>query len=204
MAYRIRLHEIGTKDRLDDIEGPSPSDVVFAIQEKTKDTFRIGTFDHVGFVQGRGPKGGSGKPGYVLDLRQIRLAKPKPYCGNHPGSCVAGGPRTKAGLKRAARFLEWEDWIKFHTHVNDVLDRFGVSADISTRGADVDVGQLLWCRRGISRRVRYDWVQTSGGMHPTRPVNHGTPDQFSSVVFQELRIAELDTSHTLLNGRRIG
>lgn len=166
MAYRIRIHS--------DLASV-PGNVAYTIQTKaTEAGFRIGDFRYVGWNSGRGPKHGSGKPGYVLDLAQIRLQKAKSYCGNHPGECVVGGPRRKAV------FLEWDDWVKFHEVVNDILDEMNLSADITTSGADVDVGRLLFCRLGRKRRVRYDWTETSrNAFNAIRPVNYGTPDQFA-------------------------
>jgi len=190
MAYRIRIHNASqdgsptshtdstfneqfTRQRV--------SDIAYAIHKATEHEFKVGATNYPGYARGRGPKGGSGLPGFALDLAKIRLVTSKPYCGNHPGECVAAGRRTKAGLKPASNCLEWDDWVRFHGLVNDVLDKMGVSADITTAGADVDEGRLLFCRLGTKRRQRYDWVETSrNAFNATRPVNHGTPDQFEA------------------------
>lgn len=176
MAYRIRVHAIvGYTNQLSNAVGALMASVQRAV---TDAGFKVGDYGYTGSTNGRGPKEGSGKPGYVVDLRKIRLAKAKPFCGAHPGPCVVGGTYTKAGLKRASNCLEWEDWIAFHEVVNDVLDRYHVDADITTAGADVDRGRLLFCRRGLKRRVRYDWTEDARDARK-RPINYGTEDQFT-------------------------
>jgi hypothetical protein len=177
MAYRIKVHAIvGHTHTISNAVGALMAAVHRAVEDAG---FKVGDYDYVGSANARGPKDGSRKPGYIVDMRKIRLARPKPYCGNHPGECVAAGRRTKAGLKPASACLEWDDWVRFHDVVNDVLDQYHVDADITTAGADVDHGRLLFCRRGMQRRLRYDWVETARtSFNATRPVNYGTQDQF--------------------------
>jgi len=180
MAYRIKVHAIvGYTHTISNAVGA----LMATLQRETEAAgFKVGDYDYVGSTNGRGPRDGSRLPGYVVDLRKIRLMKAKPYCGNHPGECVAVGRRTKAGAKPASNCLEWEDWVRFHEVVNNVLDRYHVSADVTTAGADVDQGRLLFCRRGLKRRLRYDWTETSRStFNAARPVNHGSLDQFEPV-----------------------
>lgn len=112
--------------------------------------------------------------GYDIHVKPIRLRAAKPYCGQHPGECLVGGPRRKG------RWLEWEDWVEFNGLVNDVLDQLQVSADVwSVPPEKMDQGSKMWIRRGTKRRVRYDWDEReTGGFRPIRVWNHGTDDQF--------------------------
>ena len=151
MAYRIRFHAHA---------GAALRPILAAIQAATKKAgFRIGSADEVGHIEGTGPQYGSHKRGYVVEYRQIRLAEIK--------------ARPSFGTCKTA-FLQWEDWITFHEVVNDVLDSFQCDADITTAGAPVDKGKLMYCRLCMCRRLRYDWAGT-----PARRVaNYGSRDQF--------------------------
>lgn len=114
--------------------------------------------------------------GEEIGVQKVRLTVAKPYCGQHPGECVLGGP------KRKARFLEWEDWVAFHALVNDVLDAWKVGADVWSTPLDaLDKGRKMWIRRGTARRVRYEWEEGPGRFGGrVRIWNHGTPDQFEA------------------------
>ena len=115
--------------------------------------------------------------GWQLVIDRVRLAKAKPYCGNHPGPCAAGT------RKKRLTILEWDDWVAFHIIVNDVLDRLEVTADVWTNPSEtLSTGKKLWIRKDNRRRVRFDWSeQWRGGLNfPLRVWNAGTPDQFES------------------------
>src|SRR5690348_11075987 len=89
-------------------------------------------------------------------LRKVRLMKAKPYCGQHPGPCQIGpfGERPRRNM----RFLEWDDWVAFHSVVNDALDgprrkrgRSPIRADIWTNPPEkLDKGKRMWVRRGLA------------------------------------------------------
>lgn len=116
----------------------------------------------------------------AVDLGKLRLTSPKPYCGQHPGECLVGGPR-----KRSTH-LEWEDWIALNGLVNDVLDSLEVSADVTTKPAEAidkmpGMKGLFWLRRGLERRHRYEWRTAPGQFgRSIRWWNPGTPDQFAA------------------------
>lgn len=80
-----------------------------------------------------------------IELRNIRLAKNKHYCGNHAGPC-----RARGGTHRKAAFLEGNDWVEFNDCINDILDRLNLAADVFTSACEV--------RRGRMRRRVYDGV----------------------------------------------
>lgn len=104
-------------------------------------------------------------------ISSVRLREAKSYCGQHPGPCAVGGPKKKS------RYLEWNDWVAFNNMVNDVLDQLNVKAEVwSTPAEDIDKGRRFWVRRGLKRRVRWDWTQ--GDSPIQRTWNHGSPDQF--------------------------
>jgi hypothetical protein len=113
-----------------------------------------------------------------LIVKPVRLRTAKLYCGQHPGSCIAEP-------KRRSRCLEWDDWVAFHAVVNDVLDAHGVDADAWTCPMEkMDHGRKMWIRRGLSRRVAFDWHDDPNDRHggifrnPIRIWNHGSADQF--------------------------
>lgn len=90
--------------------------------------------------------------GGIVELREIRLKEPKPYCGNHAGPCLIERPHRKA------RYLEGLDWVEFNDLVNSVLDRLHIPADVASSACTI--------RKGLKRRVVYeggpngDWDKT--------------------------------------------
>jgi hypothetical protein len=115
-----------------------------------------------------------GDPGWrnIVALNRIRLEKAKPYCGQHPGECVLGGPKMKS------RLLEWDDWIRFNNLMNDVVERTELDCDIWSNPRDTR--GTFYIRRRNSRRVRYDWTEQSSGVgRPLRVWNNGSDDQFA-------------------------
>lgn len=91
----------------------------------------------------------------TLLLNQVRLLKPKPYCGNHAGPCPAGGPKPRKGP-----WLETDDWIKVHETVNNWLDQRPCLSEAWTESyGHVLEGPRLWVRRGGVRRRRWDYVE---------------------------------------------
>lgn len=87
-------------------------------------------------------------------LKKIRLNKAKPYCGNHPGECL--NPFVK---KPVATYLEWDDWVAFHSLVNKVLNKFKVYANVWT--LPFDVKGKMWIRKGLTARKRYEFNEES-------------------------------------------
>jgi hypothetical protein len=134
--------------------------------------FKIGNATLPTWSWQKGAKEGSRKPGFVIELRRVRLDVKKPYCGNHPGPCEAGGPKMKA------TYLEWDDWVRFHGIVNDCLDTLGFDADVWSTPQDCK--GRFWMRKGRTRRVRYDYTETVRFGRPLRLWNPGTDDQFVS------------------------
>jgi hypothetical protein len=113
-------------------------------------------------------------PRFQIEMRGIRLAEAKPYCGNHPGECVVplfGGPRKKP----KARWLEWDDWVAFHALVNAFLDQEKVEADVWTKPQDAK--GKFWIRRNNKPRTRFDWTETRNAYgQPLRVWNLGDKD----------------------------
>jgi hypothetical protein len=105
-------------------------------------------------------------------VQKVRLVKAKPYCGNHPGECpVSSKP------KPVSTRLEWEDWVKFHSIVNKVLNRFKALANVWT--LPYDVKGRMWIRKGLQARVHYDWEEKLNRFNQlVREWNPGTDDQF--------------------------
>jgi len=117
-----------------------------------------------------------------LIVKPVRLREAKLYCGQHPGECLVGP-------KRRSKCLEWDDWVAFHDLVNDVLDEHGIDADAWTNPPEaLDHGRKMWVRRGLARRVAYDWFDDPKDVHGgifrnvRRIWNHGSADQFSEVL----------------------
>jgi hypothetical protein len=113
-----------------------------------------------------------------IHVKPVRLRTSKPYCGQHPGECLVGGPR------RRLAFLEWEDWVQFNDLVNDVvndvLDSLGVVADVWTVPPEkMDQGRKFWIRRDRDRRHRWSYTTDYSQGRGFRIWNHGTPDQFT-------------------------
>lgn len=93
-----------------------------------------------------------------IEIRNVRLIKAKPYCGNHPNACVVTF-REKRHNK--SKFLEGADWVEFNDFVNDQLDALNASADVFS--SPQEVRGLLWIRRGTKRRLRYESKPIFGG-----------------------------------------
>lgn len=112
----------------------------------------------------------------TLYLTRVRLVKAKPYCGNHPGPCEIN-PFTGPTKKRNTVFLEWDDWVAFHTLVNKVLTRLKCSANVWTLLQDVQ--GRMWIRKGLQPRVKWDYIEQYNTYGLVRRVwNQGTDDQF--------------------------
>jgi hypothetical protein len=163
MAYSVKFHDRNVVDKFCKLIPEAVKQAGFAIHEMTSKGWDM---------HRKGSKDGSRKLGHIIELRRVRLLTPKPYCGNHPGECAVGGP------KKTMSYLEWDDWVRFHAVVNDVLDSLGADADVWSTPQDVK-GQM-WIRKGTSRRVRYDWEESFNRFGlPLRVWNQGTPDQFA-------------------------
>lgn len=97
-------------------------------------------------------------PKVFVYLHTIRRAKRGDYCGQHPGPCAAVVPRK---ITRGF-WLEWDDWITFHSLVNDILDEMAPAAcawSVPNEGIPMYPGQgkKFWIRKDGKRRQRYDW-----------------------------------------------
>lgn len=105
-------------------------------------------------------------------VSRVRLIKAKPYCGNHPGECqVSSRP------KPVSTYLEWDDWVKFHSLVNKVLNRFQANANVWSLPPDVK--GKMWIRKNTQGRQRYDWTERVDNYgRVVRDWNPGTEDQF--------------------------
>lgn len=117
-----------------------------------------------------------------IRVQQVRLLEAKPYCGQHPGPCLLGGP------KRKSRFLEWDDWVEFHSVVNGVLDSLKVRADVWSNPQDVR--GKMWIRKGSRARVRFDYEESPTAFG-VRIWNQGTDDQFERRIDVRPSIEEL-------------
>jgi hypothetical protein len=113
----------------------------------------------------------------IIVVKPVRLLKKKPYCGNHPGTCEINPFTRTAPKKMNATFLEWEDWIKFHSLINRCLNKFRADADVWS--TPLDVRGKMMIRKGKVARKSYDWTETTNAYgRPIRIWNQGTPDQF--------------------------
>ena len=170
MAYSIQItshYGDAARERL--------ASVVGILQEVvTEAGFSIGEVTLHSTFRGTNRRGRQTEPAFKAELRVIRLAEAKPYCGQHPGECEF--PNRK---KPRARFLEWDDWVRFNGLVNDVLDCVGKTTEIA---ADVwskptDAAGRFWIRRLNKRRTRYDYTETFNGMgRAVRVWNLGNED----------------------------
>lgn len=120
-----------------------------------------------------GMKRNSPMPRHKIEITRVRLKKAKPYCGNHPGPCVADGRK-----KPNTTFLEWGDWVAFHAIVNAILNIPVFEADVWS--LPQDVAGKMWIRKNNQPRLRWDYEDQTppGAFHPRRIWNVGTPDQF--------------------------
>jgi hypothetical protein len=109
-----------------------------------------------------------------MRISRVRLAKAKPYCGNHPGECeiIPGIVQ----VKKVMSYLEWDDWVAFHNLVNTSLNKYKCDADVWSNPQDVQ--GKMWIRKGIHMRKRYDWDEKYNYGRTIREWNTGTPDQF--------------------------
>ena len=110
-------------------------------------------------------------------VKPVRLRTAKPYCGQHFGECLVGGPK-----KKNLTYLEYADWIKFHRLVNATLNRMRVHADVWSTPADLLLsGKKMWIRKNLSARKKYSWTESHSpyGGQPIRIWNQGTAEEFS-------------------------
>lgn len=79
--------------------------------------------------------------------------------------------------KPRATYLEWNDWVKFHSVVNRVLNRFRADADVWSTPQDIRGKMMI--RKGTKARLHYDWEEkTDNYGRIIRVWNAGTPSQF--------------------------
>ena len=89
-----------------------------------------------------------GRRGHFL-LSKIRLKESKPWCGSHPLRCDENATNRKSTL------LEGADWVEFNDRINDVLDRYEVSANIASA--------VCILRKEEQRRIYYGWHLDAAG-----------------------------------------
>ena len=111
-----------------------------------------------------------------IKVSRVRLKRAKPYCGNHPGTCEVDPFTGKEPKRKKARFLEWDDWVRFHRIVNAALNRFRAHADVWSNPHDVR--GKMWIRKGTKPRRRWDWTEQLMHGRTVRIWNQGTADQF--------------------------
>jgi hypothetical protein len=171
MAYTVKIHN----------QNVSVGHVNLVLAERINNDGRFTcSFEGAGQLFYKGSKEGSRKPGCGFVIRNVRLSNKKPYCGNHPGECLIH-PIFGTTKKKNMKLLEWDDWVAFHGIVNDVLDELGLDADVWTK--PMDVKGYMWIRKGLNRRLRYDYDEKNvGSWAPLREWNRGTADQFTGCV----------------------
>jgi len=116
----------------------------------------------------------------------VKLRHKKEYCGNHGGPCV----RPHTGPHRKYFYLEGADWVEFNDSLNDICDRLGVSANITS--------SVCVIRRGECRRVEYEikngepgqeWLREGhtenwiGRVAPDSTFPEGTPGVYKTNYF---------------------
>lgn len=111
---------------------------------------------------------------FCIFVKNVRLRKAKPYCGNHPGVCqiIPGRPTKKPN----STYLEWDDWIKFNNLVNSVLNKYKANADVCS--LPHDVSGKMFIRKNNKPRLKWDWEEQYINGRMIRVWNQGTPDQF--------------------------
>ena len=112
-----------------------------------------------------------------IHIKCVRLVKAKAYCGQHPGECIIN-PYIGPQKKKVGKWLEWEDWVKFHAFVNRVLNRFKTHADVWSHPPDVR--GKMWIRKGVKPRIKWEWEDNWDSGRRIQVWNQGTPDQFMS------------------------
>lgn len=98
-----------------------------------------------------------------VKIECVRLRNRKPYCGAHPGPCVALFPRKHMN----ATYLEGLDWVGFNHLLNDVLDKLSWSATIFSFNRESDTPRY-YIRRGRLRRVGYSYAYRGNFAHWTQ------------------------------------
>ena len=112
-----------------------------------------------------------------IHVQRVRLTKAKPYCGQHPGECVIK-PHLRLQKKKVGKWLEWDDWVKFHAFVNRVLNRFKTHADVWSNPQDIR--GKMWVRKGLKPRIKWEWENIYNSYGRVQVWNNGTFDQFLS------------------------
>jgi hypothetical protein len=116
------------------------------------------------------------KGNLTIIVKPVRLRQGKAYCGQHPGSCLVN-PFFGPTKKPVAKWLEWDDWVKFHGLVNAVLNRLRIHADVWS--TPTDVRGKMHIRKDMSPRIKWEWTEsfTKFGT-PIRIWNQGDESQF--------------------------
>ena len=167
MAYNIRIR---AKDHVDEFR---------LLSLLTAAGFTIGEPSRNERGKARRPAWASGLDCLtVIQLRNIRLAQSRPYCGNHAGPCDANNPHArfnKDGSKPKSKCLEGSDWIRVHNIVNDWLDSIPDSAsEVFTEMGATD--GKMYVRREGKRRQRWDYIEIERERGvPLRPWISGKP-----------------------------
>lgn len=109
-----------------------------------------------------------------IHVSPVRLIKPKPYDGQQPG----GNFRNPyfAYKKHNAKYLQWNDWVRFHRLVNRVLNRFRTNANVWTEPPCI--AGRMWIRKGLLARIRYDATTVCHNGRFIHKWNPGDDSQF--------------------------
>lgn len=86
-----------------------------------------------------------------IHVSPVRLVKPKPYSGQRP---EGNSTRFYQPKLKKSRYLEWNDWVRFHRLVNRVLNRFRTHANVWTEPPYIK--GKMWIRKGLQARFRYN------------------------------------------------
>ena len=99
--------------------------------------------------------------GLGVFITTVRLRRAKPYCGQHPGPCLAQNRRRHP----VGKWLEGADWVGFNDGLNDLLDRLRYDADCWSYNREA-MGNTYYIRRGRLRRCNYasDMLHRFGGV----------------------------------------
>lgn len=120
-----------------------------------------------------------------IHVSPVRLVKSKPYNGQGPG-----GNQPNPFIQRTARnakYLQWNDWVRFHGLVNRVLNRFRTDANVWTEPPYIS--GKMWIRKGLRARYHYD-VTTGFDRYGrvTQEWNPGDDSQFARPVQESVGI----------------
>ncbi len=95
-----------------------------------------------------------------VKISTVRLRRKKPYCGAHPGPCLAVTNRPH----RVCSLLEGADWVGFNGLLNDVLDKASATCDVFSFNRE-SLERKYYIRKGRLRRVGYPYAYQNRFAH---------------------------------------